>query len=416
MVFRNWGKLIVASLFFILLVACGKAEETETSAGNEPEKVNEEEQSEEAAGEEEETTEFDITSTENWNPAIEEETGGKVEVLYTNPEANYTNDLDGLIVTVEGYQIVHVTDMNQSQEPYFDGLEGYIVTIKATTENTTGKDLKYNNIMRIQLADQFDYIPSDHKFYVLENWQIWRDRDAEESGWFKAGEKIEYLLAFTFSNEEFARMKSVEPKFIIEGLVSENDDFSDSFGEEAYFDFVYSEEQAKAVANAPDFYPDRMTTDNWVTKEMIYEKTDIHETQEIDGFKVTLEGIQFTKITPNETSKERFRNFPDPNLVALTVKVTYENGSNEVVWNSSPRAALDVNENEFRYLTQSMVANYSPDNLEPGASGEQYLVFIFEEKYFNLYETFSLEVGPFSGDNGTLFGEKSVAFELPFER
>lgn len=102
MVFRNWGKLIVASLFFILLVACGKAEETETSAGNEPEKVNEEEQSEEAAGEEEETTEFDITSTENWNPAIEEETGGKVEVLYTNPEANYTNDLDGLIVTVEG--------------------------------------------------------------------------------------------------------------------------------------------------------------------------------------------------------------------------------------------------------------------------------------------------------------------------
>lgn len=263
MIKKQWFRIFSVFVILVFLGACGNKEETvekpeDHEVQGEQDGVEEEEVQEEDTEREEPHNVIDVTSTENWNPALEEKTGGTVEVLYSNSERGYVNDLGGLIVTVEGYQIVRVTDMNQGQGLFFEDLEGYFVTAKATTENTTDKDLYYNNIIRIQLADAYDYIQSDSKFYVPEEWYIWRD--SERVSFIKAGEKIEYLVTFNFTNEEFDRMQSVEPKFVIEGRASENEDYSDGFGEDAIFDFVYSEEHAEAVASAPDFYPDRLTT------------------------------------------------------------------------------------------------------------------------------------------------------------
>jgi hypothetical protein len=41
---------------------------------------------------------------------------------------------------------------------------------------------------------------------------------------------------------------------------------------------------------------------------MIFEKTGINETQQLDDVKVTLEGIQYAEVIPTEANKERFSN------------------------------------------------------------------------------------------------------------
>ena len=60
---------------------------------------------------------------------------------------------------------------------------------------------------------------------------------------------------------------------------------------------------------------------------MLFEKVDINETKEIDGVKITLNGVQYANVTPTEAYSNSFSNFGDSGLVALTAKMTIENGS-----------------------------------------------------------------------------------------
>ncbi|MFD1849583.1 DUF5068 domain-containing protein [Oceanobacillus bengalensis] len=429
---KKWLGVLLCSIAVLILVACGdeaeeaSTEETEEKDASEVEDEAVEEETESAdevkseddseEPEEVEDTENSSSSAptnENINPAIAEETDGNVEIIYTNNEAGFSNDLNGFLINVDAYQIAKVTDMNADQEFRFDGaFEGYVVTAKASIENTTDKDIYNNYVMRIQLADRSDYVPSSAQYYIPEDMKIeWENTD--DIGKFEPGFQKDIFVTFLFTNEEYEKLSTVDPKFIIEGGASENDDFSDSFGEDAIFDFVYSEEQAEQVANAPDFYQDKLTTDNIATKEIIYEKTDINETKELDGAKITLEGVQYTDITPNESSAERFSNFDGEELVALTIKINIENGSEQLIWNNSLGSILSVNDDEARYISQGMVENATPQDIAAGETGEKLFVFLFEKKYFDIYETFDLEVGPFMGDDGELFKGHKVEFELP---
>ena len=190
---KKWLFSILISLAMIL-VACGSEETAKEDNNNEeslPQSTeNNGDQGEETMeAEEEDTTEDEendaaktaVSETEIMNPAIAEESQGDVEVIYTNTQPNYSADFDGLQVKVNAYQIVKVTDIHASQEPRFDGLEGYVVTADATIENTSDKRLRYNANMRIQLADKFDYIPSQTRYYIAEEKQLKWDRPEDIS-------------------------------------------------------------------------------------------------------------------------------------------------------------------------------------------------------------------------------------------
>lgn len=94
------------------------------------------------------------------------------------------------------------------------------------------------------------------------------------------------MVTFALTNEEFERMKTVKPKYIIEGGVADNDSFENSnLQNSPSYDFMYSDEQSKQVASQEQFYQDRLSSDNWADKKMIFEKNGINETQQIGEVK-----------------------------------------------------------------------------------------------------------------------------------
>lgn len=408
--------LLLAIILGIVLTACGSEEaskkEEDVKKEETEEKSNKDKEKDEEQEEQKDTVSGTFTDGEISNPAIAEESGGTVEHVYTNSNPGYENDIDGLLVKVNGYQIVKVTDANESEKYILDdSLEGYVVTADVTIENTLDKDVQYNAGMFIQLEDRYNYVPSNLNYYIPEDKKIkWENSD--DFGKYKAGSTTSGYLTFPMTTDEYERLQQVEPKFVIEAGASFNDDFSDSFGSDAVFDFVYSDEQGEKVANAPSFYQDLLTTDNIATKELIFEDLEMNASQELDKFKLTIEGVQYTTITPNETSKERFSNFGDDELVAMTLKINMDNQSDQLVHNSTG-GILVANDNEARILNQGMVENYDKREIKPGEKAERYMVFLFEKKYFDIYEEFALEIGPFLGEDGYIFKEKKMEFSLP---
>lgn len=402
-------------------MACGKEEVGKNEIENvstegEKETKDEEKENKETIGEEKNEQEKEKKSEENdnkelaseiMNPAIAEETDGDVDVLYTNANPEVEHDMDGFIVKVNKYQVTHVTDMKQSEEHRLEDLEGYVITADIAIENTSDHDIYYTPNLRIQTDDRYDYIPSKDIYYVAEDNKL----KLEEN--FKSGSKHNFFHIFILTEEEYEKVLSLDPKLIVEAGASKNKDFADSYREEGFFGFPLNEKQSEKAADATDFYQDKLTIDGIATKELISEKKDINESQEIDKFKITIEGVQYTDIVPNESSKERFKNFGDNDLVAMTIQVSTDNQSDVMTYNDSSSAKLIVNDGEERFLSQRMVENYNPRELNPGDSGERQIVFIFQKKYFELYEKFDLEMGPFMGKDGYEFKEKTMEFEIP---
>ncbi|WP_251401989.1 DUF5068 domain-containing protein [Metabacillus litoralis] len=403
----------ILSTAMLLLAACGNEKE----ASGTPEKdskqtVEETAKPDESSKKDEAEESSSSNSSEVLNPNIAEETEGNVEVIYTNNEPNYAYDFDGFKVSVDEYQIVKVTDMNTDFYIEFDDqTEGYVITAKVTIDNTTDKALYYSPNFTIQLTNVSDYIPTDRSF-VREEYPK-SQKETETSKW-AAGEKITGLVSFTLTNEQFESLKAVKPKFIIGGGVADNDQFSGSNHEKGIFDFIYNDEQSKQVASESNLYPDKLTTDNLADKKMIFEKLGINETQQLGDVKVTLEGVQYTEVIPTEANKERFSNFGDNGIVALTVKLKLDNQSDALISIRDIGSKVTIDKDRGNVLAQGMVEPVDPREIQAGEIGEKFHVFLFRKDEFEIYKKFDLEFGPLDGEDGkSLFKGKTVTFTLP---
>lgn len=405
------GKMKILGLTAFLalaLVACGEEEKTEKKPVEKANAVAKKD------SKENEDSSDSKESSELLNPNLEKETEGKIEILYTNSKPNYNKDFEGFKVSVDEYQFMRITDMNQSAATYFDGqTEGYVLTTKVTINNETDKPKAYNNTHHIRLTSNFDSIPGDKRYSIKEEDRIVSKKEKEVS-MFGAGEKVTGLMTYTITNEEFQTMQSVKPKYVIEGGVADDKTFKGSISGEGVFDFVYSEEQSKEVAAESHLYPDKLTTDNMADKKMIFEKEGINETKQIGEVKATLEGVQFTEVTPTEAHKPRFKNFGEGGIVALTVKMKFDNGSKEPIDLISLMSMLSVDDNRARILSQGMVEPREPGEIAAGESGEKYHVFLMRKDEFEIYKKFEMELGPFVGDDGKyLFKGQKVTFNIP---
>ena len=398
----------------MLMAACGNAKETNSTPKEETKEVKAEETTTEPEVEEEKKEESSNGNDGMLNPNIEEESQGNVEVVFTNKDPQFINDLDGFKVSVDEYQIVKVTDVSADYTiPFKDQTEGYVMTAKVTIDNTTDKGIYYNNIYRVQFGSEFDYITNDiNKTFVREEFP--KSEKETEVGKFAPGEKVSGLISFIFTNDEFKALDSVKPKFIIEGGAADNNQFSGSNKQQAVFDFPYSGGQQEELNNATSFYPDRLTTANMANKEMIFEETAINETKQLDDVKVTLAGVQYTEIEPTPDNKERFRNFGDKGIVAITVKLNLDNQTDSPIslWNISSKVDLDKDRGHIR--AQGMVEPEEPKELKAGEQSEKYQVFLMNKDEFELFASFDLQFGPFVGEDGKdMFKGESVEFNLP---
>ncbi|WP_338453182.1 DUF5068 domain-containing protein [Niallia oryzisoli] len=233
---------------------------------------------------------------------------------------------------------------------------------------------------------------------------------------FAAGEKVTGLITFALTNEEYQSLTTVNPKFVIAGGAADNDSFEGSFKGDAAYDFIYSDEQKEKLAGQPDFYQDKLLTQDMAEKKMIFEKKDIGQTQVLVDVNITLDGIQYTEVIPTEAYKEAFVDFGDSGIVAITMKFIIDNTSQESLsayWTSSK---LIVDDTRATYLNTGQLEPELVDEIKPGEKGEKLVVYLLRKDEFGIYKKFDLEFGPLrSMDNQDLAKGYTVTFELPKE-
>ncbi|WP_442788857.1 DUF5068 domain-containing protein [Halobacillus sp. HZG1] len=427
MVNRIWA---VALFVLVILAACGSNEDASTS-GNTDEKAEEDTTSESVSTEEENSEKEDketeeesadsdsdigetsVSSGEIMNPNIAEESQGDVKEIYTSENnLEYVHDIEGFTVSINQYQIVKVTNMSEDMSIQFDDqTDGYVVTAQVTIENTRDEPVYYPSFIRIQGVNESDFLSSERTF-VRDEYPV--SKNEEEPSKYGAGEKVTGLVTFTLTNDQYDVMTRVKPKFVIEGGAADNEEFKDSFKGTATYDLIYGEGQKAEVESSADFYPDRLTTGNMANKEMIFEKSGIDETKQIEDVGITLNGVQYAELEPTEGNESRFSNFGDAGIVALTVKLTINNQSDKELNTFLLSSFIRVDDNRGSVISQGMVEPNDSQTVEAGATGEKYHVFLFRKDDFETIETFDLEFGPFTGDDGKeLFKGKTAMFSLP---
>lgn len=395
------GFLIVLILI-LLLSACGKKEDA-SSTSQDPSQTG--------------IAQKSSSDSELLNPYIAQESEGKVEVVYQNKDPKYTHELDGFKITVDEYEIVKLTGMNENSKMLFDDqTSGYVVTSKVTIENGTDKQMYYSNYHRIQLSDELDFVQSDWKNFVAEDKRINTiKQNKEDFTLFEPKEKVTGFITFALTNYEFEKIKTTSPKYIIEGGLADNSKFENSnLQKSPAYDFLITApvqtapepDKPKTPAEQPIFHQDKLLTEKWASKKMIFEKANINATKQFGGVKVTLDSVQYTDVIPAPGNESMFSAFGG-GVAALTVKLKIDNQSDSPFSLGNLGTSLDVDENRATYFTQEIVEPSGSSEIAAGQQGEKLHVFLFKKDEFELYKKFTLNFGPINGQ-----GDNAV-FDLP---
>lgn len=401
--------VLIAVLLILLLGACGKEKESKPVATKENLGQTNNENETAKADEEEEVA--DNEESEYLNPYIEEETGGDIEVVFTQKSPNLQHSFsDEVTIEINEYQIVHVSNMNESSKVDFNNEdEGYVLTYKLTLNNQSNEDVYYAGGSSLVSDDGMDHIIKKSHFVDRDKWL--KDTETENVSQYSKGKSFTGLVAYVMTKKQFEKLEN--PILKIDALWL-NDDPGNRLGKEAVFILPVSEEGVKKAEATSELYADRMVTDTIATKELFFSQENINETKEIDKVKVTLNGVQYANVIPTAAHKERFRNFGDGPLVALTAKFTVENGSDVPFDKFLIYKKLQIDDNRGSMLSQGMLEPIARGNLNPGETEEMLTVFLFREDEFQIFKKFDLQFGPLSDSNAKkLFKEKFVTFELP---
>ncbi|MBO0993831.1 DUF5068 domain-containing protein [Bacillus sp. SD088] len=388
------------------------AEQTET---NESKNEKKEDESEKAT-EDEGVADNDKAKEDNGeilNPYIEEYTGGDVEVVFTNQNPGFAHAFgDKVNMSIDAYQIVHVSNMNESAKGSFnDEDEGYVLTLKLTLDNQSEDEISYAGGLSMQTDDATEHIVKRTTLVDRDQWM--KDESTEGASLYSAGKSFTGLDAFLITKDQFE--KSQLPILKIDALWR-GEDVSDRIGEEAVIPLPLSDEGKNKAKESANLYQDKMVTDTIAEKEVFFSEEDINETQEIDKVKVTLNGVQYADITPTDGHKERFKNFGDGPLVALTAKFTVENNSDEAFDQSFIERKLHVDD-RGTMLSQGMLEPTVRGEVQPGDTFEGLAVFLFRKDEFGIFKELKLQIGPLADENAKrLFKEKSVQFDLPMKK
>lgn len=423
----NKKRIILSSIVAAILIlgACGQAKEKEedVSAAEQPEtekQTNENQDTETTEVEEEEEQEDEAEASENpqneaaenINPTIEEETGGDIDIVYTNSDPGLTHAYsDKVTISIEEYQIAHVSNMNESAKHNFDDEdEGYVITYKLEFENNLDEDVFFN-ASTMMLSD--DGTENLYKRIGLVNREDWLLGDKDNAGRQFSPGKYTGMQAYTMTKAQYERLSA--PTYTIDIPMLE-DDFNKRIGKEAIFKVPFNEDGAEKASKSSALYADKMVTDTIADKELFFAKEDIDETQKIDDVTVTLEGIQYADVKPTTAHASRFSNFGDGPLVALTAKLQVKNDSKEAIAKSLIDKRLILDQNRGTMLSQGMLEPTLYGDLQPGESEEILAVFLFRKDEFDLLKELKLQFGPLADSNAKkLFKEKSVTFDLPME-
>lgn len=167
---------------------------------------------------------------------------------------------------------------------------------------------------------------------------------------------------------------------------------------------------SEAVAADNPFFPDRLTRDAVAKKEILAEQN-LDQSQTADNLEVTLEGIQYTKLTPASSYESSFTGFQDPNkIVAATAKLKVKNDSNQAIPLSELGAFLETP--TYRILNHNIL-EADTGEIDPGKTSTKYVVFLMDQKDFKKEDTFSLRISSVLDKEEKDLLAADLTFDLP---
>src|SRR5690625_7544750 len=107
-----------------------------------------------------------------------------------------------------------------------------------------------------------------------------------------------------------------------------------------------------------------------------------------------------------------FSDFED-GIVALTLQVSVDNQSDEMIYNDGVNGWMDVNNGEARYQSQGALENSTDREIQPGEIGDDQLLYVCRQEYYDIYADFNLEVRPLFRDDVYLFKSHDDELSIP---
>jgi Domain of unknown function (DUF5068)/Domain of unknown function (DUF4352) len=355
----------------------------------------------------EETKKEETKSGEFLNPELATLTGGKVEsVLSTKLDKVF--DGPGVKITVEAYDLVKITDITNLDNSFHfeDKKEGYAVTMKVKVENKSDKtafisDYSFNlkNSKKNLGAKLF---PASQKSLGNKNSQL------------PAGESWEGVLTYPMSENVFNIMTSDPVNFHIDAI-TEDGKSSNVLLPKNQIPIALNAEGQKQVASAAGQYPDEIVQRNYGTKEVLKEQKDLNITNDFDGLQLTVNGIQYAKVTPDSQHARLFTDFKD-GINSVTVKIDVKNNS-QFDFDSNDFSPWLITNNSTKRQKQSTIIEDNSKTIKKGEQKTIYVNFLMNKLDYDGLSKIALNYTTFfssSAGKTVIRADKDV--ELPFQK
>lgn len=400
--------------------AAAEEDQTEEQDKEEADEESNTEEEEEEESEDDEETDADQDSNSDFSELIEymeDETEGTASVMYENDDSQ-EHEMDGVVVTLDAYTLVELEDFHTNFSiPFNDQTVGGVIITKYTVENTTDDDVYYMPSFYMDFTGAQKSF-NNYKDLLPEDEQLPTKLSPSNDYLVEAGETVTGYYTYPLGEDILkdaldASTVSVE----VPTPQEEAGGFDKPIGKAGKFSLALNDDGADKVSASGAFYQDKATFEDMGEKEMIKEKSDIGESEELGDYTVELDGYQFTEFTPNKDEAPRFDNF-DNGVVLLTVKFNLENNGDDNIGLFITSSKLEVNDGAQWLLNEGMLLDYGNDDIiEPGESGEMLQVFTLEkEQYDKIWKDkpFEIEFGPIKNDDTKDISKgKRATFTLP---
>ena len=197
-------------------------------------------------------------------------------------------------------------------------------------------------------------------------------------------------------------------------LANQGDKITDAIVPTASTILPTSKEGEAKRSAASEFYPDKLTAENWGTKTLISSSTD-KQNIKFEDYDVTLNGYQLVDFKPNEDQASRFEKLKG-GVVVLTAEITVKNNG-KVALNARQTAGNLVFNDQLKLMHEGMVEvepAKDKEVVEPGQEYTYHLAFVFSKDDYDLYKdrSLTLNVNLYDKDFKSLTKSGDITFQL----
>ncbi|MEN1939024.1 DUF5068 domain-containing protein [Paenibacillus sp. 102] len=418
----------VAMVTALMITGCGQSDKATTEQKENVTKENKEEKKDSQKENKEEKTDTSKEKESKDTKAksndysklisyMEKETQGKTKVLYENKEPQ-VHKLQDVSVSLDNYTLVELNDFHTDFNiPFNDQTNGGVILAHYTVKNDSNKDVYYMPNLNITFTGaKRDY--SNYKDLIPKEEQLPTKLSPSNNYLVKAKESISGYIAYPFGKDDLTKILELSTVSVkVPEAQANKGKYDAPIGSAGNLALSLNKQGDQKVTTDKTFYQDKATAENMGEKSMLNEKSNINKSEQLGATKVTLDGYQFTKFTPNSVEAPRFESFKN-GIVLLTVKFKLDNKETEDISLSPISSKLSVNDGAQYTLNEGMLLNYKyGDSIKTGASGELLQIFILDqEQYEKIWKNknFEIELGPMMNkDAKDISKGHKVKFTLP---